>query len=127
MTQLEDLIRDALKNADSDDPVERPLAGQVADHLLQRSRWVSAFAWMKMGGTLMISFVSAVFFFGAESTRAQIALASVFLTGFVGFAMWWIWYWMMLNRNAALREMKRIELQIAQLRDPAGQPGPAGS
>jgi hypothetical protein len=34
----------------------------------------------------------------------------------MGFAMWWIWYWMVLNRNAALREMKRVELQLAELR-----------
>ncbi|MGI9430761.1 MAG: DUF6768 family protein [Myxococcota bacterium] len=119
MSQLEDLIRDALQNHDPDDAGEQPLAGQVADHFLRRSRWVAAFAWMKMGGTLTISIVAAVFFFGAETTRAQIAFASIFLTGFVGFAMWWLWYWMVLNRNAALREMKRIELQIAELRDPA--------
>ena len=30
--------------------------------------------------------------------------------------MWWIWYWMFLNRNAALREIKRLELQIAEVR-----------
>lgn len=122
MSQLEDLIRDALQNHEPDEAGEQPLAGQVADHFLRQSRWVAAFAWMKMGGTLMISFVSAVFFFGAETTRAQIALASMCVMGFVGFAMWWIWYWMVLNRNAALREMKRIELQIAQLRGPAQKP-----
>lgn len=52
----------------------------------------------------------------AESPRAQLVWATLFLTGFVGFAMWWIWYWMLLGRNATLRELKRPELQIAELR-----------
>ena len=116
MSQLENLIRDALRSDEIDGSAERPIAGQLVDHFLRRSRWVAGFAWMKMGGTLLISFVAAGLFFGAETTRSQIAFASVFLVGFNGFAMWWIWYWMVLNRNAALREMKRIELQIAELR-----------
>jgi hypothetical protein len=116
MSKLEDLIRDALRD-DAETPPEAPgIAAQMADLFLRRSRWVAALAWMKMGGTIAISLIAGVAFFGVESTRAQILCATLVLLGFVGFATWWTWYWMVLNRNAALRELKRIELQLAELR-----------
>lgn len=116
MSELEDLIRDALKSDDFDEEQHEPLVALLANRLMGESRWVALFAWMKMGGTLLISSVAAVLFFSADSTQAQITWATLFLTGFMGFAMWWIWYWMALNRNAALRELKRLEHQVAQLR-----------
>jgi hypothetical protein len=116
MSQLEDLIRNALRDDGEAAPEAPDVAGRMTDLFLRRSRWVAAFAWMKMGGTLAISLVAGAAFFAAESTRWQIACATLVAIGFVGFAMWWIWYWMVLNRNAALRELKRIELQLAELR-----------
>jgi hypothetical protein len=117
MSELEDLIRTALRDDEEAVPEAPGIAGRMTDLFLRRSRWVAAFAWMKMGGTLAISMVAGAAFFAAESTRWQIVCATLVTIGFVGFAMWWIWYWMVLNRNAALREMKRIELQLAELRE----------
>lgn len=122
MSQLEDLVRDALRSNETDPASELPLGTQLTDHFLRRSRWVAGFAWMKMGGLILIGVVSAILFFFAETTRAQIAYAAVFLFGFNGFACWWLWYWMAINRNAALRELKRIELQLAEMRA-ANAPG----
>jgi hypothetical protein len=116
MSELENLIRDALESNDVEAGQREPLVGLLADRFLHHTRWASRFAWMKMSGTLLISTVSAFMFFGAETTQAQIGWATVFLTGFVGFAMWWIWYWMLLNRNASIREIKRLELQLAQMK-----------
>jgi hypothetical protein len=117
MSELEDLIRNALHD-DEEAPPEAPgMAGRMTELFLRRSRWVAAFAWMKMGGTLAISLVAGAAFFAAESVRWQIVWATLVTIGFVGFAMWWIWYWMVLNRNAALRELKRIELQLAEQRE----------
>ena len=47
---------------------------------------------MKMGGTLAISGAAAFAFFAAETTRWQLVWATLFSVGFVGFAIWWIWY-----------------------------------
>jgi Zn-dependent protease with chaperone function len=116
MSELDDLIRHALRDDAETPPPDETVTGRVLAHFLRRTRWVAGFAWMKMIGTLLISAVSAGCFFAAETTRAQIAWATLFMAGFVGFAMWWIWYWMILNRNDALRELKRLELQIAELR-----------
>lgn len=118
MSELENLIRDALKSNSVVEERREPLVGLLTDRFLSQTRWVTMFAWMKMSGTLVISAVAAALFFGAETTQAQIGWATAFLAGFVGFAMWWIWYWMALNRNASIREIKRLELQIAQMRAP---------
>jgi hypothetical protein len=116
MSELEDLIRNALRDDEEAVPEPPGLAGRMTELFLRRSRWVAAFAWMKMGGTLAIAMIAGAAFFAAESTRWQIVCATLVTIGFMGFAMWWIWYWMVLNRNAALRELKRIELQLAELR-----------
>ena len=120
MSELEDLIRNALRDDEEAVPEAPGIAGRMTELFLRRSRWVAAFAWMKMGGTPAISMAAGAAFFTVESTRWQIC-ATLVTIGFMGFAMWWIWYWMVLNRNAALREMKRIELQLAELRGDADQ------
>jgi hypothetical protein len=33
----------------------------------------------------------------------------------VGCMQWWIWYWLLVQRNAQTREIKRLELQVAKL------------
>ena len=114
MTEFDDTIRNALRD-DSEDEVPA-MPGLLIDSFRGRSRATTLFAWMKMSGTMAICCVAGALFFVADSARAQLAWATLFVTGFVGFAMWWIWYWMFLNRNVALREIKRLELQIAELR-----------
>ena len=100
MSELEDLIRNALRDDDQTAAPDETPATRLVDLFMRHSRWVAGFAWMKMGGTLLICTFAAVSFFAAESSRAQLASATIFTAGFVGFAMWWIWYWMVLNRNA---------------------------
>lgn len=116
MSDLENMIRTALR--DDEATSVAPDAGvgtQLVERFLRHSRWVAGFARMKMGGTLLISIVSAIVFFAADSERTQLACAALFVVGFAGFGMWWTWYWMMLTRGATLREIKRLELQISAL------------
>lgn len=122
MSELEDLIRDALREGE-DPPDELSTGGLLVDSFLRRSRWVAAFAWMKMFGTLSISMVATIVFLSAESLQVQLASAACFVVGFVGIGMWWNWYFMMMNRSATLRELKRIELQLAELRHRGPEPG----
>lgn len=124
MTDFEETIRKALRG-DADDPnreASNTAAGMVLESFRGASRTTTLFAWMKMLGTLGIAMVAALTFFAVDSTRAQIASAACFTVGFTGFGMWWIWYWMFLNRNSTLREIKRMELQIAELRESGREP-----
>jgi len=58
---------------------------------------------------------SAVRFFGAETTRTQIAWSVGFLTSNMVVAMMKMWFWMQMDKNTVIREVKRLELQVATL------------
>ncbi len=59
--------------------------------------------------------VSAVCFFRAESVREMIAWAGGFGLGLIAVTAGRIWFWMELHKNAVVREVRRVELQLARL------------
>ena len=54
-------------------------------------------------------------FFGATAVRDQILFATMFLWGVGTIGMFKIWFWMVMNRSSVIREVKRLELQVARL------------
>ncbi len=58
---------------------------------------------------------SAVSFFDAESTKMQIMWAVVFMFANTVVGMLKLWFWLCMNRNSVIREVKRLELQVAVL------------
>jgi multisubunit Na+/H+ antiporter MnhG subunit len=58
---------------------------------------------------------SAVAFFRAAETRDQILYATTFLSSLLIMGLLKIFAWQMLHRNSIKREIKRLELQIAEL------------
>lgn len=62
-----------------------------------------------------LAVASAVQFFRIESTPDMIAWAVAFLIGALGIVLLKIRYAMELNKNALLRGLKRVELQLALL------------
>lgn len=122
MTDLDDTIRKVLSE-DAGEPGgdgTPSVPRMILDSFRGQSRSTTFFVWMKMSATLLLCCLAVLGFFLAESTRVQLAWSALFTIGFVGFAMWWIWYWMFLNCNATLREIKRLELEVAQMRDQIG-------
>ena len=88
-----------------------------------QARWLTLFAGMKITGTIVIAALAAILYFQADSPKALIALASVFVVSMTGCVMSWMWYWLLVQRNSQTREIKRLELQIARLASRlAGQP-----
>jgi len=57
----------------------------------------------------------AVRFFGAEQTRAEIMYAGMFVCCVQFLALTKIFAWQMIHRNGIMREIKRLELRIAEL------------
>ena len=53
--------------------------------------------------------------FTQASITGQAYWAVGFVLSFAVVALLKIWFWMVLNRNAVLREVKRLELQLARL------------
>lgn len=85
-----------------------------------RRRWFTALAW---GLTLVmfgLSIVCLVKFFGAETTRGQLAWAMGF--GYFSLAVLGlkIWAWMEMLHGSTAREVKRVEAMLAKLAEAVG-------
>jgi hypothetical protein len=59
--------------------------------------------------------VSAIYFFRAQTVQEMIAWASGFGLGLIIAATSRLWGWMTLYKNAVLREVKRVGLQLTRL------------
>ena len=80
-----------------------------------RHRWLNM-----VGAALTLVFlamgtVSVVAFFRAEGTRALVMWAAACVMCMSAVAMLKVWYWLELQRIVVMREIKRVELQIARL------------
>ena len=71
-------------------------------------------------GFTVLAFLSIFWFFEAVAVRDQIMYATIFMTCNAIVMSLKIWFWMVMNRNATTREIKRLELQVAQLASNAG-------
>ena len=80
-----------------------------------RRRWVNVLAFIGSCMIFVLLFVMAYQFFQAETTKAMIAWATGFLWGVMWIVMLKIWFYVEVNKNSITREIKRLELQLANL------------
>ncbi len=122
MSDFDDRIREALGEDDrallAELGGERSLAGQVGETFRGRQAWLVALVWLAVTGWSVLAGVSAWKFFSVSGADAQLPWVLGLVLSFIAIAMLKIWYWMELNKNALRREIKRLELQVAALRNP---------
>ena len=119
MNQLDDAIREALSAEDAkalDRYASDPsVVQQVLDAFRGRMALLYAFGWI-IGGAL---FGVGVYFAWRFITAPDVASMLRWLGGAglaaLGVAMVKLWFWAGLQSNAVIREVKRLELQIARL------------
>jgi uncharacterized membrane protein YbjE (DUF340 family) len=56
-------------------------------------------------------------FFNTDQARGQIMYAAIFICCFQGVGLIKVFAWQMIHRNAIKREIKRLELRIAELNE----------
>lgn len=116
---IDDKIREALRREDAEllenYRGEAPLHEMIIETFRGRHRWLNMLAIM-MGivVTGLLVFIGYQFF-NAESSRAMIAWSTAFITGALTIVLLKIWFWLEINKNGLTREIKRLELQLAQL------------
>ena len=118
MTEFDDKIRQALR-AESDnvwkDVEEQGLFEQALGVMRGKHKFLTVVANAVMALFFAMTVYSAIRFFGAETTRTQIAWSVGFLTSNMIVAMMKLWFWMQMDKNTVIREVKRLELQVATL------------
>jgi uncharacterized membrane protein YciS (DUF1049 family) len=119
MKDIDEKIREALQQEDSEllehYRSEQSIPQMVIDVFRTRHRWLAV--WVFTAGTVLflLEFVVAYQFFHAESTRVMIAWATGFVVCAIVIAMTKVWFWLELNKNSLAREIKRLELELANL------------
>ena len=115
---------DKLKKALNDDSRELDkLVAQSQPGLIQMT--LSVFRGQGMALNIMAYIIGIVFFvlmiifavqfFNVDTTRDQILYATLFMFCNGAVMAMKLWFWMVMNRNAVTREIKRLELQVAKL------------
>jgi hypothetical protein len=119
MNDLDVKIREALEKEDAalleHYGGEPSLQELMIDTFRGRQRWLVALAFGFTIVALALLVLCGYQFFHAESVRAMLAWATGFVWALIFIAMSKVWYWGELNKNALLREIKRLELQTANL------------
>lgn len=119
MSELDRQIEEALDAEDQllfDQLGEQGLLGQFADAFKGKTGWVSVMSTI-VGAILTAgSFYAAWKFLTIADADAKVGWGALawFLMTMVAFMK--VWFWMRMESNRILREIKRVELQLARLR-----------
>ena len=119
MTNLDDKLRKALREQfgsdEFDDDRDTAVLDLVIDTFRGRNRWLTYIGIIGAVAFVAVAVLCVFRFFDAAETRDQIFWAVTFIACLIAVGISEIWFWMQVDRNALLRESKRIELQIARL------------
>lgn len=97
-------------------PSEEESLFRQAMHLFQGHRKrISILVVIWMIGLMALAVFSALRFFQVESTRDLLLYGLLFFFAIVSISLLKVWSWMQMDKYTILREIKRLELQIACL------------
>lgn len=94
---------------------EQGLFEKVAESFRGKSRNLVIMAMLSSWILIGMAIYGIVRFFDGSTVQDQILWAAIAVICLIGHGLTKIWYWMELNRNSLMREIKRVELQIARL------------
>jgi hypothetical protein len=91
------------------------LRQMLIDGFRGKMRWATLLLWIyALAGTAVAVF-AAVRFFAAEAVRDVVLYAALFLAAAGLVTCMKMCYWMLINRNTVLREIRWLELRVAEL------------
>lgn len=119
MSNIDDAIRQALSAEDSRAldafAAEQTVLQQVFAKLGGQYRWLNIIA--VVGGTLMLALGAYCLwrFLNTTAPRDMTLWAGGLVFAWSSLAMLKLWFWMGMHHNQVIREVKRLELQVARL------------
>jgi hypothetical protein len=94
---------------------DQALHRQVLATFEGRLRWFNAAGWIAGFALFGVACVLAWQFLQAEEVRDMLRWGVASALAFAGLALVKVWFWLELQKNAVVREVKRLELQVAGL------------
>ena len=119
MSDSDAQIREAVRNHDNELTFALQDEASFMEVIVQsfrgRRRWLSIFPFIQSLIYTGLMFWCGYEFFGAETTKHQIAWASGFLVCAIAVGLIKIWIWGEWQRNSLAREIKRLEIAVVDL------------
>jgi hypothetical protein len=115
---IDELIKQALTEEESEYLVklgEQSLLQEGLGLFKGRRGWISVAIGIVMVLIMIGSVYSVIEFFAATETKDLMIWGGAFFLGLFMITALKIWAWMQMDRNAVIRELKRLELQVAAL------------
>jgi positive regulator of sigma E activity len=98
-----------------DDSKEETLRSMASDLYSRRLLSTAILVWVWAIIFIALAVFSAVQFFKTDQTQWQIMYAALFILGAHGVGLMKIFAWEMVHRHSIKREIKRLELRVAEL------------
>lgn len=115
MDQFDDKLKQALRSGQrveiGGDEIGS-VRGLVTEIFRFRSKMIMVGGIVKIIAFWAIALGGFVMTFLAETERGMFLWAFVSLFALVGLGILWQFHWALLNRNAVLRELKRLEIEV---------------
>ena len=119
MTDLDRAIRESLSSEDTElfDRLgtDQALHRQVLATFEGQLRWLNVAGWIAGLVLFGVASISAFRFVQAQELGDMLRWGAASALGFAGVALVKVWFWMELQKHSIMREVKRLELQVASL------------
>ena len=119
MNDLDQAIRQSLSAEDAAllDRLgaDQALHRQVLATFEGRLRWFNVAGWIAGVVLFGVACVLAWRFVQAEELRDMLRWGAASALAFAGIALIKVWFWLELQKNAIVRDVKRLEVQVASL------------
>lgn len=115
---IDDLIKETLSQEEAkfyDDLDEPTLLESFGNIFKGKNKWVTVMVMIVTLVLLAFTIYAIMIFLNADSTKEMITWGVAMFASFISIGFIKVYYWMEMNKNIMLREMKRIELQISLL------------
>ena len=119
MTDLDQAVRESLSAEDTElfDRLgaDQALHRQVLATFEGQLRWFNTAGWIAGVVLFGVASVSAWRFVQAQELGDMLHWGAASALAFAGLALIKVWFWLELQKNAIVREVKRLEVQVASL------------
>ena len=103
-----------------DDSREETYRSMVREFFSRRMRSVALIVWVHFLFFLGLGVVSGILFFRTDRTQFHIMYAAFFICCILISYLIKVFAWVMISRNSVRREIKRLEIRIAELAETIG-------
>ncbi|MEO1051310.1 MAG: DUF6768 family protein [Bacteroidota bacterium] len=115
---IDEMIKKALSEEEAEfyDQLDEQSLPEMFTGLFQgKQKWLTILTAFMQLMLFIVAVICAVNFLQTEALREMIIWGAGFFLFFMAVTTLKMWHWMQIDKNALMREMKRLELQVAAL------------